>query len=345
MAFQECGKLTSVTIPNSVTKIGMGAFADCTSLTSVTFSGSIPSSGFDDEAFDGLGDIRAKYLATGGGAGTYTRPNGGKTWTKGGSTAATPAAAGTPGLAFKLTSDGKGYSVSKGTVSRTRADPLVIPATYNNLPVKFIENSAFIDFTFIPSITIPASVTEISVMAFASCANLKSVTFEGANTSFGASEFPNGNDLRTKYRAGGAGTYTLSSDGKTWTKSASATAAPAAAGTPGLAFERPEKGDYFKVSKGTVTSGAVVIPATYNNLPVTQIRPDAFKGTAITSVTIPDSVTYIDVAAFSGCASLTSVTFGGANTSGDFPAGDLAQKYKAGGAGTYTRSGTTWTKK
>jgi len=62
--------LTSITIGNGVTSIGDTAFYDCTSLTSVTFQGTISSSNFHLEAFDGTGDLRAKYLA--GGAGTYT---------------------------------------------------------------------------------------------------------------------------------------------------------------------------------------------------------------------------------------------------------------------------------
>ena len=46
-----CTSLTSVTIPNSVTNIGVGAFAGCTSLTSVYFQGNAPSIG--DYVFDG----------------------------------------------------------------------------------------------------------------------------------------------------------------------------------------------------------------------------------------------------------------------------------------------------
>jgi len=72
--------LTSITVPNSVTAIYHDAFQGCTSLTSVTFEGTItyfdPSSTFP-------GDLRTKYLATGGGIGTYTRPSGtSNTWTK-----------------------------------------------------------------------------------------------------------------------------------------------------------------------------------------------------------------------------------------------------------------------
>ena len=44
-AFQGCKSLTSVTIPNSVTRIENGAFADCSSLTSVTIPNSVTEIG------------------------------------------------------------------------------------------------------------------------------------------------------------------------------------------------------------------------------------------------------------------------------------------------------------
>jgi hypothetical protein len=214
-AFANSQRITSITIPASVTEIKTKTFSFCRGITSVTFGGTIPSSSFVANAFEGLGDIRDKYLAAGGGAGTYTRPEGGTTWTKGGSATAAPAAAGTPGLAFKLTSDGKGYIVSSGTLSASSEANVVIPATYNNLPVTKIDSMAFQRF-YISGVTIPESVTSIDALAFYDCYLLKSVTFGRANTSFSAQEFPEGGDLFTKYKAGGAGTYTLS--GKTWTK-------------------------------------------------------------------------------------------------------------------------------
>ena len=79
-AFDGCTNLTDITLPSGINSIGANAFKDCSNLTSVTFNGTIPSGSFDTNAFSGLGDLRDKYLA--GGTGTYTRSNGGTTWTK-----------------------------------------------------------------------------------------------------------------------------------------------------------------------------------------------------------------------------------------------------------------------
>jgi len=63
----------------------------------------------------------------------------------------------------------------------------------------------------------------------------------------------------------------------------------------------------------TITSytgggGPVVIPATITDLPVTDIGTNAFDGSDVTSVTIPDSVTNIGDFAFGGCGGLGSIT-------------------------------------
>ena len=91
-------------------------------------------------------------------------------------------------------------------------------------------------------------------------------------------------------------------------------------GRPGLAFELINNNTAYRVSAGTATSGAVVIPAAYNGLPVTEIDSNAFRNTAITGVTIPSSVTSIGIQAFLECTSLTSVTIPSSVTS----IGDLA---------------------
>ncbi|MBO4353797.1 MAG: leucine-rich repeat protein, partial [Clostridia bacterium] len=55
--------------------------------------------------------------------------------------------------------------------------------------------------------------------------------------------------------------------------------------------------------------GNFVIPATYNDLPVTSIGEQAFyRCESLTSITIPDSVTSIGEQAFFSCRSLESIT-------------------------------------
>jgi len=79
-AFFRCSSLSSITIPNSVTSIGIWAFDSCTGLTSVTFQGAITPANFNSSTFPG--DLREKYLAVGGGIGTYTRVSGSNIWIK-----------------------------------------------------------------------------------------------------------------------------------------------------------------------------------------------------------------------------------------------------------------------
>jgi len=72
-------------------------------------------------------------------------------------------------------------------------------------------------------------------------------------------------------------------------------------------------GTAYSVSKGTEINGAVVIPASYNDLPIIVIG--TFANTSITSVTIPSSVTSIEDWAFYKCTDLTSITIPSSVTS------------------------------
>ena len=77
--------------------------------------------------------------------------------------------------------------------------------------------------------------------------------------------------------------------------------------TKGLAFQLETNGEYTVFYfNGTDTD--IIIPKKYKGLPVTKIGVYLFDGWGtITSVSIPDSIKYIERSAFKGCNSLTSI--------------------------------------
>jgi len=90
--------------------------------------------------------------------------------------------------------------------------------------VTSIDRSSFSGCTSLNSVTIGTGVTDIGWHAFHGCTSLTSVTFNGTipinkldNSAFGELSGSIG-DLRTKYSAGGRGTYTRASSSTTWTK-------------------------------------------------------------------------------------------------------------------------------
>ncbi len=92
----------------------------------------------------------------------------------------------------------------------------------------------------------------------------------------------------------------------------------------GLTFElNDDKQSYTLTGKGTCTDTDLIIPAAYDNLPVTSIKKWALANCAdLTSVTVPNSVTSIGKAAFYGCSSLTSITIPFVGAEKDEPSDD-----------------------
>lgn len=80
---------------------------------------------------------------------------------------------------------------------------------------------------------------------------------------------------------------------------------------PTVSFTYEKNGNAYTVTGMTGEGTAVVIPAEYENLPVTTIGESAFAysrhNEAITSVTIPDSVTTIERNAFYNRSELVTV--------------------------------------
>lgn len=155
---------------------------------------------------------------------------------------------------------------------------VILPSTISSWPVTKIGEDAFQDNTTITSVTIPASVTEIGSNAFAGCTNLTSVHYEG--------------------------------DWSNLTIQSGNPAVQDAANEQLFDFEFILNNTAVIVNnyKCKGTAADVTIPSCYKGKPVTAINNAAFPNSAVTSVTIPDSVTSIPDAAFVNCSQLTNIS-------------------------------------
>ena len=276
-AFEGCSGLTSVTIPNSVTSIIYYAFYGCSDLTSVTIPNSVKY--IRDCAFYGCSDLTS-----------VTIPNSVKeigdyafykcssltsiTIPEGVTSIGSCAFKGCSGLTSVTIPDGVtsiGYSAFSGCSS-------LISVTIPN-SVTSIEDNAFDGCSGLTSVVIPNSVTSIGEYAFYGCSGLTSVTIPNSVTSIG-------------YLAFG--------------------------GCSGLESIIVESGNAVYDSRNNcnaiieTTTNILIAGCKNSTIPnsVTSIG-GAFAGcTGLTSVVIPNSVTYICDHAFSRCSSLTSITIG-----------------------------------
>lgn len=159
---------------------------------------------------------------------------------------------------------------------------VILPSTISSWPVTKIGEDALKDNTTITSVTIPDSVTEIGSNAFAGCTNLTSVNYKGDWSNL---TIQSGNP-------------------------AVEDAAKDAANEQLFDFEFILNNTAVIVTnyKCKGTAADVTIPSCYKGKPVTAINNAAFPNSAVTSVTIPDSVTSIPDAAFVNCSQLTNIS-------------------------------------
>ena len=96
---------------------------------------------------------------------------------------------------WELNDDGDSYTVTGLKDGVTPPEELVIPSTYNGLPVTAVGDSAFQSNTTITSVTIPNGVTTIGTRAFSACSNLQNVTVPDSITYVGTGAFNSCNSL------------------------------------------------------------------------------------------------------------------------------------------------------
>lgn len=173
------------------------------------------------------------------------------------------------------------FDATTGTIKKYNGNDAVvnIPSEINGTPVTTIGNAAFRDSS-VTSVTIPASVTEIGANAFAGCTNLTSVTYGGDWSNL---TIQSGNP-------------------------AVEDAAKDAANEQLFDFEFILNNTAVVVISYKGTAADVTIPSRYQGKPVTTIGHAAFFNSAVTSVTIPDSVTAIPDYAFGYCSQLTNIS-------------------------------------
>ena len=156
---------------------------------------------------------------------------------------------------------------------------VILPSTISSWPVTKVGEDALKDNTTITSVTIPDSVTEIGANAFAGCTNLTSVHYAG--------------------------------DWSNLTIQSGNPAVQDAANAPLFNFEFIPPDNTAVIVTNYKYNGAaadVTIPSRYQGKPVTTIGHAAFFNSAVTSVTIPDSVTSISDEAFINCPKLTNIS-------------------------------------
>ena len=165
-AFNGCTNLTSVTIPNSVSRIGANAFQNCSSLTSVTIPNSVTA--IDDNAFN-----RCTGLTS------ITIPNSVKT---------------IGNYAFYACSSLNSFTIPNGVTSIgeytfsycSSLTSITIPDN-----VSSIERGAFSYCSGLTSVDIPNNVTIIGQQAFEGCSGLVSVTIPNSVINIGDKAFSN----------------------------------------------------------------------------------------------------------------------------------------------------------
>ena len=175
-----------------------------------------------------------------------------------------------------------GYSVTgyEGTPT-----VVVIPETYEGLPVTSIRDISFEGCTSLTSVTIPASVALILPTAFSSCPSLERLTVVPGNPVYHS-----------------AGNCVIETETGTLIQGCNNSVIPGDGSVTSI-------GDYAFAYCTSLAS--VTIPDS-----VTSIGSYAFYNcTSLTSVTIPESVTSIGRYAFSDCSGLTSITIGNGVTS------------------------------
>lgn len=275
-AFQNCQDLESITLPASLKTIESSAFSYCRNLSEIELPTSLKA--IQSYVFDGCSSLETVFYD--GPLAQWSQVNTSNDFL--GYSSPSLVMGDYTAQFISVEDDPLAKPIPKKTVTITKytgkESTVILPSTINSWPVTKIGEAAFQDNTTITSVTIPASVTEIGANAFAGCTNLTSVTYGG--------------------------------DWRNLTIQSGNPAVQDAANAPLFDFEPTPDNTAVIVTNYKYNGAAadVTIPSRYKGKPVTTIGHAAFFNSAVTSVTIPDSVTSISDEAFINCPKLTNIS-------------------------------------
>ena len=274
-AFHNCQDLESITLPASLETIESSAFSSCRKLSEIKLPASLKA--IQSYVFDDCSSLETVFYY--GSLEQWSKINVAKGFLGYSSPSLVMGDYTAQFISVKDENDPdpppKTVTITKYTGTEST---VILPSTINSWPVTKIGEDALKDNTTITSVTIPASVTEIGSNAFAGCTNLTIVNYAG--------------------------------DWSNLTIQSGNPAVQDAANAPLFDFEFILNNTAVVVTNYKYNGAAadVTIPSRYQGKPVTTIGHAAFFNSAVTSVTIPDSVTSISDEAFINCPKLTNIS-------------------------------------
>ena len=307
----QMSKLTSVTIPNSVTSIGDKAFFGCSGLTSPVYNAHcfvyMPSSYEGVYVIpEGIKQIEGYAFYNCSGLTSVTLPNSVTLIED----SAFEGCSGLTSITVPNSVTGIGSGAFKGCSSLTSV-------TLSN-SVTLIEYSAFEGCSGLSSITIPNSVTGIEARAFKGCSGLTSIVWNTKNWNDDYSNpFDNICSQITSFTFGENVQYIPAYLCYKMSKLTSITI-PNSVTTIGVgAFQYCSGLTSVTIGNGVATiedrafGGCSSLTSVTIGNSVKTIRESAFAScSSLTSITIPNSVTHIQYGAFANCNSLEEVSLG-----------------------------------
>lgn len=330
--FFDCSSLTSVNLPNSIESIGYKAFEGCSSLTNITIPDSVTN--IDEDAFRDcitLSDViignNVKSIGYGAFYGTSYYKNL-DNWADG--------VLYISNCLIKADTSITGeYIIRENTICMSESafrdcnllTGIIIPESVAEIErstfsgcsslsnvsilcdIKSIGEYAFYGCSLLSNVIIPSNVTSIGEAAFSGCSSLITVTIGDSINSIGQYAFSNCKSLETVYYAGTQ---------EEW-ESISIENYNDCLLSANIVFLKVSSDFDVKENEQGITiigylgvASEVIVLSKIDGKEVIGVSKNAFAGNeTITSITIPESVIYIEENAFDGCTSLEEIIYEG----------------------------------